>query len=328
MAYGPDQFQKFERVDLTKVQEARSLQPKVLWVHVTGLEDTELIQGLGQQFAFHRLAMDDVVNVHQRVKVEDYSDNLFVVTRTLTGHDHSATHQLSLFIGEDFVVSFEEQPSGLVQQIARRIEDGHNQMTNHGPDYLAYALLDAVVDQYFPMLEQYGERLDDLEDEITNHQQRRLIHEVHDIRVDLRGARRIVWQQREALNSLIRSTSQLMHDRTKLFLRDCHDHTIQLVELLEVFHETCSDLRDVYFSSISHRMNEIMMVLTVIATIFIPLSFITGLYGMNFNTQLSPANMPELDWYYGYPFALGLMATIAGLLLFYFYRRGWIGQSK
>lgn len=328
VAYGEGQFEKVNHADLKTIQTIQAQQFGVVWVHVTGLADAELICNLGRLFSLHRLAMEDVVNVHQQVKVDDYSDNLFVVTRMLTAIDGVATQQLSMFIGENFVVSFEEESSELVQLIARRIEDGHSQMQKHGPDFLAYALLDATIDQYFPLLEHFGERLDDLEDEITYDPPRRLVHQIHDIRVELRGVRRFVWQQREALNSLIRSTSQLVDDSTRLFLKDCHDHTIQLVELLEVFHETCSDLRDVYLSSISNRMNEIMMVLTIIATIFMPLSFIAGLYGMNFNTQQSPINMPELNWYFGYPFALGLMAAVAGGLLYYFYRRGWIGRSK
>lgn len=328
ISYGAEAFERMETASLQQIQELRKKPGRVLWVHVSGLGESELILRLGTEFGLHRLALEDVVNVHQQVKVDDYADNVFVITRMLSMFPEASTQQLGLFVGEDFVVSFEEEPSELLKLIGRRIHDGHSQMRKNGPDFLAYAILDSIIDEYFPLLEAFGEHLDELEDEITDHPPRDLIHRIHEVRMELRSARRIVWQQREALNILIRSTNQLIHETTRLFLRDCLDHTIQLVELLEVYHENCSDLRDIYLSSISNRMNEIMMVLTVIATIFIPLSFIAGLYGMNFNTQKSPLNMPELNWYFGYPFALLLMASVAGGLLFYFYRRGWIGHSS
>ncbi|MDA1052567.1 MAG: magnesium/cobalt transporter CorA, partial [Planctomycetota bacterium] len=185
-----------------------------------------------------------------------------------------------------------------------------------------------VCREYFPLLEQFGERLDDLEDRITDHPPRAIIRQVHDVRIELREVRRVVWQQREALNVLLRDATPLISDETRTYLRDCYDQTIQLVELLEVDHETCSDLRDVYLSAISNRMNEIMMVLTIIATILIPLSFIASLDGMNFRPEASPLNMPEVNWYFGYPFALGLMvATVIGMLLF-FRHRGWIWRTR
>ncbi len=326
MSFGPNEFESVESADIEKIHALHQKKRPVLWVHVAGLGSGEMILQLGKEFSLHRLALEDVVNVHQTVKVEDYTSNLFIVSRMLLETGNSSTQQLGIFVGSDFVVTFEEQPSELLKLIQRRINDGIAPIRQHGPDFLVYAILDAVLDQYFPLLEQFGEQLDNLEDLISDHPPRELVHQIHEIRVELRTVRRIIWQQREAFNNLTRTTSSLITDTTRLFLRDCHDHTIQLVELLEVYHETCSDLRDVYLSAISNRMNEIMMVLTIIATIFMPLSFIASLYGMNFNTKISPFNMPELNWFFGYPSVLALMVSVVIGMMLFFRHRGWIGQ--
>ena len=205
-----------------------------------------------------------------------------------------------------------------------RIRKSNGRIRERGADYLAYSLLDAVVDHYFPLLEGFGERLEALEDAVVANPSRSLIGDVHRTRRDLLNLRRALWPQREALNQLVRDASPLITDETRLYLRDCYDHTIQLLDLLESFREVAAGMMDVYLSSASFRMNEIMKVLTIIATIFIPLTFIAGVYGMNFDPDVSPLNMPELRWKYGYPASLAIMAAVAGGLLFYFRKKDWL----
>ncbi len=313
--------------DLQHVTDLRGKR-QGLWVHVKGLGNGDVIRELGKLFALHPLALEDVVNEHQQVKSEDYREYLFIVTRILDAAPNSNTQQISLFLGAGFVLTFEEHSSELLDLIQHRLADAQSYIRTRGCDFLTYAILDTVVDLYFPQLVRFGDQLDDLEDRITDHPPREIVHELHDVRMALRIARRIVWQQRDMVNVLLRDPHPLIGDETRTFLRDCHDHTIQLVELLELDHETCTDLRDVYLSAVSNRMNEIMMVLTIFATIFMPLSFIASLYGMNFNPNASPLNMPELNWFFGYPFALGLMVGVLIAMLLFFRHRGWIWQSR
>ena len=205
---------------------------------------------------------------------------------------------------------------------------GGGRLREASAGYLAYSLLDSVIDAYFPVVEAYAERLDRLEDRVIARPSRSSIAEIHSAKHDLRSLRRIVWPLSEAVNSLVRDPSPLVDDDTRVHLRDCYDHLVQIIDLVETYRELCSDLTDLYLSSISNRMNEIMKVLTIIATIFMPLSFITGLYGMNFHTERSPWNMPELNWRYGYPFSLGLMALTVLAMLWYFRRKGWLGSGN
>lgn len=323
-------MQDIEVIEKATLAQAKTLhnKRKVLWINIEGYGDGQLIRDLGDTFSLHPLALEDAVSHYQQVKVDDYGDRLFIVTRMVAARRVLATQQLNVFLGDGFVITMQDRSNTLVRHFHARLENPSSHLRKRGSDFLAYAMLDLAIDQYFPLLERFGERLDDLEDRITDHPPQEIVHQVHDVRVELREVRQIIWQQRETLNVLIRDSTPLITDETRTYLRDCHDHTIQLVELIEVDHETCSDLRDVYLSAMSNRMNEIMMVLTIIATIFIPLSFIAGLYGMNFRPEASPLNMPELNWYFGYPFALGLMvATVIGMLLF-FRHRGWIWSSR
>jgi magnesium transporter len=208
-----------------------------------------------------------------------------------------------------------------------RIRKGGNKIRNTGPDYLAYALLDAFIDNYFPFLEQLGERLETLEDEVILRPDTQTITQIHRIKRDLLTMRRAVWPLRDALTSLIRESTPLITDDTRIYLRDCYDHTIRLIDLLETYREIATGLTDIYLSSMSNRLNEVMKVLTIFTAIFIPISFIAGVYGMNFNPNSSPWNMPELNWKWGYPFALALMAAVAIVLLIYFRRKGWLTST-
>jgi magnesium transporter len=302
-------------------------QHRVTWINVDGLGDAKTIKRLGELFNLHTLALEDVVNVHQRAKVEDYGSQLFVVVRMPRGTERVETEQLSLFLGENFVITFQDLPGDCLDPVRQRIRKSSGRTRKENADYLAYALIDAVVDSYFPIVERIADRLDGLEDQITAHQSPEQNAIIHQLRNELLLLRRAIRPHRDAVNELVRDEHPLVRDETRVFLRDCYDHTSQLVDLLEVYREMAASLRDYYLSIVSNRMNDIMKVLTIIATIFIPLSFIAGLYGMNFDTDL-PGNMPELGWPYGYMVALSLMLAVAIGLIVFFRRRGWIGTPR
>lgn len=300
-------------------------QYQVLWVNVNGLGDVDLLKRLGEIFELHPLALEDVLNTRHRPKAEAYDDNLFVVTR-MAGIQNDALdiEQVSLFLGQGFVVSFQERPGDCLEAVRERIRKGGTRVRFLGADYLAYALIDAIVDGYFPVLEHYSERLSDAEDSVVADPERRTVEHIHELKREFQVLRHGIWPFREALRNLS-GEMPFIRDDTRLFLRDCHDHVIQIVDILETYRERAAGLTDLYLSSLSNKMNEVMKVLTIIATIFIPLSFIAGVYGMNFNPDASPLNMPELQWYLGYPFALGVMLLVAVGLLYYFRQKGWIG---
>jgi magnesium transporter len=327
MAYGPDRIHEETVTEPEKVADFLAQWP-VTWVDVTGLGNGGVIQRLGDLFNIHPLALADVVHVHQRPKVEEYDEQLFIVSRMITLKEgHLDSEQFSLFLGKNFVVTFQERPGDCLDPVRERIRKGTGRIRGCGPDYLAYALLDAIVDHYFPVLEAYGEQLEALEDRVILRPGSELISQVHEIKRQLLAIRRAIWPQREAMNVLMRGETSLVTEETRIYLRDCYDHTIQIVDLLENYREIASGLTDLYLSSLSNRMNEVMKVLAIFATLFIPLTFIAGIYGMNFDTERSPWNLPELGWYFGYPFALGLMVATAIALLVYFRRKGWLGSS-
>ncbi|MCA9059245.1 MAG: magnesium/cobalt transporter CorA, partial [Planctomycetaceae bacterium] len=273
----------------------------VTWVDVDGLGDTAVIARIGELFGLHPLALEDVVNVHQRPKVEMYGDRLFLVVRAHSDHQNGESEQVALFLGPGFVVTFQESGVDCFAGIRARLQSGRGRIRQTGADYLLYSLLDNIIDQYFPILEAYGEELDSLDAALSGMKSPHAVHRIHKLRHRLADVRRSVWPLRDVVNGLIRDSGELITDETDVYLRDCYDHTIQLIDVLETDRELCADLRDLHMTMVSNRMNEIMKLLTIISTIFIPLSFITGLYGMNFNRDVSPWNMPELNWRYGYP---------------------------
>lgn len=329
MAYGSNEVVEQALSHPRQIQGLLDKWP-VLWIDVEGLGDADTIRILGEVLGLHRLALEDVLDVHQRPKIEQYPGYYFIVAQMVALEEHFETEQLNLFLGKNFVLTFREgKPGDAFESIQERVRKKHGRIRDSGVDYLAYALLDAVVDRYFPILEQYGERLENLEDEIVSRPSGDIVARIHEIRRHLLTLRRAVWPQRETFNALLREeTSSLVTGETRLHLRDCYDHTAQLIDLIETYRELGADLTDVYLSSISNRTNEIMRVLTVIATIFIPLTFIAGVYGMNFNTRVSPWNMPELDWFWGYPLALMVMFVVAVGQLIFFRRKGWLGEPK
>jgi magnesium transporter len=301
--------------------------PGVVWVNVEGLGSETVLRQLQRIFQLHPLALEDVVNVHQRPKLDRFAEQLFVTARMPRGTDGCHTEQVSLFVGANYVVTFLEDPGDCFEPVRRRLRESDGLIRRRGADYLAYALLDAAVDAYFPLLEQFGERLETLEDDVILRPEPAVVARIHDAKQDLRVLRRILWPLREAMNELARDQSKLVGDEARVYFRDLYDHTVQLIDLVETYREMGSDLTDLYLSALSNRMNEIMRVLTIIATIFMPLSFVVGIYGMNFDTSASRWNMPELRWAFGYPAVLTLTAVIAGGMLVFFYRRGWLGRQ-
>jgi magnesium transporter len=328
MAYGPERVIERTIADVEELREFVGKWP-VCWVNVDGLGDRTTLERLAALFQLHPLAMEDVVNTHQRAKVDQFGDVTFIVTHMAELGEHFEVEQVSLFLGSNFVITFQERPGwDCLEPVRDRIRRHVLRIRDAGPGYLVYSILDAVVDHYFPVLEAYGERLETLEDAIITHADRGTIADVHSVKRDLLYLRRAIWPQREAINALIRDEIPWVTAETQLYLRDVYDHAVRIIDLVETHREVCSDLMDLYLSSISNRMNEVMKVLTVISTVFIPLTFIVGVYGMNFDTAASPWNMPELEWYFGYPLCLALMVAITAGQFAFFKRKGWIGSGR
>lgn len=320
--YGPDDLVEQEIDSPDQLTSLLQRQP-FTWIDVVGLGDADTIRQLGELFQLHQLALEDVVHVHQRPKIEEYDDHLFIVVRDVSMTEHFQTSQIALFLGKDYILTFRENDlADSLEPVRERLRKSKGRIRRAGPDYLAYALIDAVIDGYFPVVEHYGTWIDKLDDQVSSGHPD-VIAQIHQIRSELLVLRKTAWSHREAMNNLLRHSEAMISDETQLFMRDCYDHTVQVLDVLETYRELCADLRDFYFTTIGNRTNDTMKVLTIIATIFIPLSFIAGVYGMNFDSDKSPWNMPELKWVYGYPFALGLMGACAASLLYYFWRRGW-----
>jgi len=312
--------------DVPDAAAARALVGRhaLTWINVEGLGDARAIEQFGELFHLHRLALEDTVNVHQRAKVDDYGEVLFIVMRMVTCPDRCATEQLSVFVGPNWVLTFQEgTPGDPFDRIRARIREG-GRIRQLGSGYLAYALMDAVIDAYYPVLEIYAERLDNLEERVVQPRNMQVMDELHSVKADLLILRRAIWPLRDALALLAREETTRFSEAVRPYLRDCYDHTIQVVELIETYRELTADLRDLHMTALSNRINETMRVLTIISTIFIPLTFIAGIYGMNFDPNTSPWNMPELRWYWGYPACLAAMAIAAVCLVIYFYRQGWV----
>jgi magnesium transporter len=323
MAYDKD---RFIEQDIQKPGELNAIIGRwpVVWVDVVGLGTEDNLRGLADVFHIHPLALEDVVHVHQRAKVETYEQNLFCVMRIPDPSNVQLTEQFSLFLGKNYVLTFQERPGDSFDLIRASLR--HGQSTTRlstKPDYLAYRLIDAAVDAYFPVAEHVGDHLDKLDDAKAFESEAAFL-ELHTVKSELLVLRRAVWPLRDALSELRSETTPFISDATRVYLRDCYDHVVQLLDLVESYRDISGDVRDFYLVSISNRMNEVMKTLTVISTIFLPLSFIASIYGMNFNTSISKWNMPELNWRYGYPFALGLMLAVAVGMLLNFKWRGWL----
>jgi magnesium transporter len=303
----------------------------VSWVDVQGLGNIEVIEALGNVFELHQLVLEDVINMAERPKVEHYEEQLVLIARMVMPKKKKCgfhSEQVSLVLGKHYLLTIQEEPiRDCFGAVRHRIKSDRGIIRKYGADYLAYALLDAIVDGFFPVLEKYGEHIEDLEEEVIVNPTQRTLQKIYRVRRELLQLRRAIWPQRDVINALIRDSGDLISDEVRLYLRDCYDHAIQVIDMVETYRELASGLMDVYLSAVSNKMNEIMKFLTVMSSIFIPLTFIAGVYGMNFNTEKSRYNMPELNWKWGYPICLGVMSAIAFSLIYLFWRRGWFDKT-
>ena len=293
----------------------------VSWINVEGLHEIEIIRQFGDCHGLHPLVMEDIVNTDQRPKMEDFGDYLYIVLKMLRiGKDQEiVTEQVSLILGANFVISYQEGIQGDVfNPIRERIRNGKGRIRSMKADYLAYSLMDAVVDNYFVVLEGVGERIEDLEEEVMTNPAPETVRKIHRLKRDMIFLRKAVWPLREVIGALERRETPLVSEAVVVYLRDVYDHTIQVIDAVETYRDMLSGMLDIYLSSLSNRMNEVMKFLTVIGTIFLPLTFIAGVYGMNFQF------MPELRWHWGYFASLWLMLAVAALMLFYFKRKKWL----
>jgi magnesium transporter len=297
----------------------------VVWIDVEGLDDPQATRLIGSTFGIGELALEDAVTPDERPKVEAFGHQVLVAARTVRyDADAICTDPVCIFLGDRYVLTFRERLGrDPFEAVRQRIRQGRTRIGHEGADALCALLLDVLIDGYFPVLEQFGDRLEHLEDEALDHPSRELLVRIHDVRNDLMTLRRALWPTRDLLHTLGREPTPLVGEHARAHFRDSYDHTMELLDLTESYREIGSDLRDIYLASLNNRMNDVMKVLTVIATIFMPLTFITGYYGMNFDTS-SPWNMPLLTYRYGTIVAIGIMlATTVGMVAF-FWRRGWL----
>ncbi|MEX0686942.1 MAG: magnesium/cobalt transporter CorA [Balneolales bacterium] len=321
----------YDVISLEKIEESKPYlqdQSKT-WIQVQGLHDIDKLKTVWDYFGLHPLIREDIVNTSQRSKIEPYSDLVFIVLRMIShktdseGRTGLQTEQVSIVLGKNFVLSFQESDEPIFEPVFKWLKITNTQLRKLGYDYLSYVLIDNIVDHYFQALDLIGESIDKLEEQIISDPKEGHLHKVHALRRDLNFFRKSVWSLRDGINSMIRDESPLITGEVKIFLRDVYDHVVQVLDNIEINRELIFGLIDINMSGLSNHMNEVMKVLTIIATIFIPLTFIAGIYGMNFDPESSPLNMPELHWYFGYPFALLFMLALALLMLLFFKRRGW-----
>ena len=314
----------FQEREVKAVEECFAFRdkPSVTWINVEGVHQVEVVEKLGNCFGLHPLVLEDILNTDQRPKMEVYGGYVYIVLKMLYGNDSSRSveaEQVSLILGSNFAISFQEGIEGDVfNPVRERIRSGKGLIRKMGSDYLAYSLIDTIVDNYFLMLENLGERIEFLEEELVAHPTTATLQEIQRIKYQMVFVRRAVWPLREVIGGLGRKESPLIKETTEIYLRDVYDHTVQVMDTIETYREMLSGMLDIYLSSVSNRLNSVMKVLTIIATIFMPLTFIAGIYGMNFKF------MPELEWHWGYP-AVWLIVVIIGIsMLLYFRKKKWL----
>lgn len=317
---------KYDRVDDVFVCRDN---PHVSWINIDGLGDEDALHRLADHFGLHPLAVEDVLHTEQRPKLEEFPGHLFVVAQMVyLGKDRAIRgEQVSMFLGKNYLITLQEESEyDVFDTVRARVRREGSMVRQSGPDLLGAALLDAVIDQFFPVLETLGEAIEEFEEEVLRHPQQGNLRRLHDFKRTLLQLRRSAWPQREVLGALGRDETGLIQQKTKPYLRDCYDHTIQMMDMIESDRDVLAGLMDLYISSLSIRTNEIVRVLTVVSAIFIPLTFIAGVYGMNFDTQAGPLNMPELHSPHGYLICWAVMIVIAVVQLIFFYRKGWLGK--
>jgi magnesium transporter len=295
--------------------------PTISWINIDGLHDVEVIEKIGKQFGLHPLVLEDIVHTGQRPKLEDFGSHVFVVLKMLyydKEKNELEAEQVSVIFGENFVISFQERVGDIFEPLRERIRQSKGRVRKAGADYLAYTLIDSIVDRYFVILEQLGERIEDTEQELATNPTAETLQCIRAFKKEMIFLRKSIWPLREVVNSLERGESSLIQESTGIYLRDVYDHTIQIIDTVESYRDMLSGMLDVYLSSISNKMNEVMKVLTIFAAIFIPLTFVAGVYGMNFSF------MPELGWHWGYFAVLLVMAAIGATMIVYFKRKRWL----
>lgn len=320
---------QFQEKEAKVIEECFSFKetPTVTWINIDGIHNLEIIEKLGKSFDFHPLMLEDIVNTGQRPKYEDFENYIFIVLKMLSydENEHGVKpEQISLVLGKNYVISFQETEGDIFNPIRERIRNSKGRIRKMGADYLAYSLFDAIVDNYFIILEKFGEKIESIEEELLNYPSTKTLQTINGLKSNAIFLRKAVWPLREVIGGFQRTESTLIHKTTGVFLRDVYDHTIQVIDTIETLRDMISGKLDIYLSSISNKMNEVMKVLTIIATIFIPITFVAGVYGMNFNPEASRWNMPELNWPYGYVGAWAVMLIIMLSMLIYFKRKRWI----
>lgn len=316
VCYDGEKLLEEHNVEMTRVVSQLEKWP-VVWVNVEGLGSSKKIKWLGDLFKIHPLALEDIVTVHQRAKYETFDDCCFFIAHMMEAKGELMQEQVSLYFNKNVVLTFQEGPIDATKPVLERIRKAQGRLRSSGADYLAYAIIDSIIDLYFPVLEYFGEKLENLEDAILDRPDKRTVSSLHMIKRELLTMRRALFPLREALSSMMRSSPAFFTPDTLLHLRDSHDHVVQITDFIDTYRELCSDLMDVYLSSMSNRLSEVMKVLTVITTICAPPTLVAGIYGMNFNPDSSPYNMPELNWYFGYPLALVLMVALSAALFMF-----------
>ncbi len=318
--YGKSKITDQKIVDLNQIKAI--IKPDTItWIDIQGFGDTSTIQQIGDIFAIHPLALEDIVNVPQRPKAENYEDQVLVITRmvSLDPNKQVQMEQVAVLIGKQYVITFQEQYGDVLDRLRDRIRVADSRIRKKGSDYLAYAIIDTIVDGYYPVIDALGDHLEELENTVMESPSNQALRELNETKNLLVNLRRAVWPQREAVNSLIREENVLISDEVRIYLRDTYDHCAQTAEVVEMYREMSSGLVSIYLSSIANRSNDVMKVLTIMASIFIPLTFMAGIYGMNFE------HMPELHFRWSYPILWMAMVTIACGMTYFFYRKGWLG---
>jgi len=322
--YSPE---RFEEKNLGKAEECRAYAgtQTVTWLNVTGVHDTALVKQMGEIFGIHPLVVEDIVNTNHRPKYEEFGTYTHIMLKMLSWNPEKKQirpEHVSIVFGKDYVISFQEDPGDLFDAVRQRIRDNAGRIRKQGPDYLAYSLIDTIVDHYFIILEHFGDRIASLEDDIHQHPSQAHVRRLHVIKREMIFLRRSIWPVREILSGFLRSESETISAETKLHLRDVYDHTIQIIETVESYREMLTGILDLYLSSSTVRLNEVMKILTIIATVFTPPTFIASVYGMNFQ------HMPELQLKWGYYAVLGLLGVMIGGMLYYFIRKGWLRSIR
>ena len=320
MDYDESQFQEKEAKSFDECFPYKG-RPTVTWINIDGIHQVETLEKLGECFELHPLTLEDILNTDQRPKIEDFGDYMYIVLQMFSYDDRNneiITEQISLILGRNFVLSFQENIGDVFNQIRERIRSGKGKIRKMGADYLVYTLLDAIVDNYFIILEKIGDQIEFIEDRLIINPASDTLNTIHKLKREMLFLRKSVWPLREVISGMERGESSLIKGTTKIYLRDVYDHNIQIIDTIETLRDMLSGMLDIYLTSISNRLNAVMKVLTIIATIFMPLTFLAGIYGMNFKY------MPELEWKWGYPLILLIMSTIGISMLFYFKRKKWL----